>query len=173
MIPALVATLALAETPSRTTPDTATQVTPHQATVEDASLAAAVPTATLASVKRLSFSAPKVVKVAERYKGSRYRFGGTTPAGFDCSGFTKYVYSKFGISLPHSAAAQGRIGHRVSRAKAKPGDLVITSGGAHVGIYVSRGKFIDAPMPGRVVKVRKIYTNHYFIVRVHRDTLNA
>lgn len=174
VVPALVATLALADT-SRPTPDSATT-----AAVEDASLPLAdntVVTATAAaSVKkssRIAFSLPKVVKVAERYKGSRYRYGGTTPAGFDCSGFTKYVYSKFGISLPHSASAQGREGKRVSRASAKPGDLVITSGGAHVGIYVGKGKFIDAPMPGEVVHIRKIYTSNYFVVRVHHDTVKV
>jgi cell wall-associated NlpC family hydrolase len=174
VVPALVATLALADT-SRPTPDVAAT----QATVEDASLTAAdnpVVTATAASAKKstkISFSLPKVVKVAERYKGSRYRFGGVSPAGFDCSGFTKYVYAKFGISLPHSASAQGRIGKRVSRASAKPGDLVITSGGAHVGIYVGKGKFIDAPMPGQVVHIRKIYTSNYFVVRVHHDTVKV
>ena len=172
VIPALVATLALADT-GRPTPDSAS------ATVEDATLTAAdsLPTTAVAAVKkkstRISFSLPKVVKVAERYKGIRYRYGGTSPAGFDCSGFTKYVYAKFGISLPHSASAQGRLGKRVSRASAKPGDLVITSGGAHVGIYVSKGKFIDSPMPGQVIHVRKIYTSNYFIVRVHHDTVNV
>jgi len=126
----------------------------------------------LASAKStLSFAAKKVVKVAERYKGSTYRYGGMSPnSGFDCSGFTKYVYSKFGISLPHSAAAQGKVGHRVSKAKAKAGDLVITSGGSHVGIYVGNGKFIDAPKPGSTVKVRKIYTSNYYVVRVKNDT---
>jgi cell wall-associated NlpC family hydrolase len=126
----------------------------------------------LASAKTtLSFAAKKVVKVAQRYKGSAYRYGGMSPnSGFDCSGFTKYVYSKFGISLPHSAAAQGKVGHRISKAKAKAGDLIITSGGSHVGIYVGKGKFIDAPKPGSRVSVRKIYTSNYYVVRVKNDT---
>ena len=177
VIPALVATVALAET-SRPTPGFAT-TDKTVATVEDASLTAAdnAPVTAIAAVKkkstRISFSLPKVVKIAEHYKGIRYRYGGSSPAGFDCSGFTKYVYAKFGISLPHSASAQGRLGKRVSRAAAKPGDLVITSGGAHVGIYVRKNTFIDAPMPGQVVHVRKIYTSNYFIVRVHHDTVKV
>jgi cell wall-associated NlpC family hydrolase len=130
---------------------------------------ATTPTAELVSAKSpivVKFTPAKLVKVAKRYAGTRYAFGGSSPAGFDCSGFTKFIYAKFGVDLPHSAAAQGQEGHRVSRAKAKPGDLVITSGGAHVGIWVSKGKFIDAPRPGQVVHVRKIYTNNYYIVRV-------
>jgi cell wall-associated NlpC family hydrolase len=124
-------------------------------------------TASAASARTsYTFTSEKVVKVAKRYAGSRYRFGGASPRGFDCSGFTKYVYSKFGISLPHSALAQGRVGKRVSKKNAKPGDLVITSGGSHVGIYVGKSRFIDAPMPGRTVHVRKIYTSNYYIVRV-------
>lgn len=115
-----------------------------------------------------TFTSAKVVKVAKRYTGARYVYGGSSPRGFDCSGFTKYVYSKFGISLPHSAAAQGDLGKRVSKKNAEPGDLVITSGGAHVGIYVGKSKFIDAPMPGERVHVRHIYTSNYYIVRVKK-----
>ncbi|MDM4763727.1 C40 family peptidase [Galbitalea sp. SE-J8] len=106
----------------------------------------------------------KVIKVAKRYTGTRYRYGGSSPAGFDCSGFTRYVFAQFGIALPHSAAAQGRLGKHVSRKHADVGDLVITSGGAHVGIYVGGNRFIDAPKPGERVHVRTIYTrNHYFV----------
>lgn len=139
------------------------------ATATVAATTAAAPSVELVSAKNpivVKFTPAKLVKVAKRYAGARYAFGGDSPSGFDCSGFTKFIYSKFGVDLPHSAWAQGQEGHRVSRAKAKPGDLVITSGGAHVGIWVSKGKFIDAPRPGQVVHVRKIYTNNYYIVRV-------
>ena len=147
--------------------DSAASVTPVTATVATATVT--TPTVELVSVKKsavVKFTPAKLVKVAKRYAGTRYVFGGSSPSGFDCSGFTKYIYAKFGVDLPHSAWAQGKKGHRVSRANAKPGDLVITANGAHVGIWVSKGKFIDAPKPGERVHVRKIYTNNYYIVRV-------
>ena len=112
-----------------------------------------------------NFSLSKVVAVAEKYVGVPYVYGGESPAGFDCSGFTAYVYSQFGVALPHSAAAQGRLGKAISRAAAKPGDVVVMDGGAHVGIYLGGGRMIDAPEPGRSVSERPIYDNDYYIVR--------
>ena len=141
--------------------------------------AAATPTVELASAKKkkksstIAFTPEKVLKVAKRYAGTRYSYGGDSPSGFDCSGFTKFIYAKFGVDLPHSAWKQAREGHRVSRAKAKPGDLVITAGGAHVGIWVSKDRFIDAGFPGQGVHVREIYTDNYYIVRVESDTQEA
>ncbi|MFC0680919.1 C40 family peptidase [Lysobacter korlensis] len=103
-----------------------------------------------------------IVSVARQYLGVPYVFGGASPSGFDCSGLTMYVYAQFGISLPHSSAAQGSGGTRVSNPQ--PGDLVIIDGGSHVGIYTGGGNMIDAPMPGRVVNERPIYSaNHYFV----------
>jgi cell wall-associated NlpC family hydrolase len=128
------------------------------------------PPASAASNKDLDFSASKVVKVAKKYTGTAYRYGGTGPGGFDCSGFTKYVYGKFGIDLPHSARRQSRLGDRISKAKKKPGDIIVTAGGSHVGIYVGKGKFIDAPRPGQRVHIRKIYTSSYSVIRVDDDT---
>jgi len=142
--------------------------------------AAATPTVELVSTKKkkkkssaITFTPEKVLKVAKRYAGTRYSYGGDSPSGFDCSGFTKFIYAKFGVDLPHSAWKQAREGHRVSRAKAKPGDLVITAGGAHVGIWVSKDRFIDAGFPGQGVHVREIYTDNYYIVRVESDTQEA
>jgi cell wall-associated NlpC family hydrolase len=106
-----------------------------------------------------------IASIAARYLGVPYRYGGATPAGFDCSGFTQYVYAQVGISLPHSAAAQGRMGTRIPVSAAVPGDVVVLDGGAHVGIYVGGGRMIDAPEPGRVVSVDAIYDGNYYIVR--------
>lgn len=89
----------------------------------------------------------KIVAKAEMYLGAPYVWGGNSPSGFDCSGFTQYVFAQFGISLPHSAAAQAQMGTPVSKADLQPGDLVFfnTSGGiSHVGIYIGGDKFIDA-----------------------------
>ena len=106
-----------------------------------------------------------IAGIAARYLGVPYRFGGATPAGFDCSGFTQFVYAQVGISLPHSASAQGREGTRIPLSAAVPGDVVVLDGGQHVGIYVGGGRMIDAPEPGRVVSVNAIYDANYYIVR--------
>ncbi|HEY1529839.1 MAG TPA: C40 family peptidase [Galbitalea sp.] len=106
-----------------------------------------------------------IAGIAARYLGVPYVYGGSSPAGFDCSGFVEYVYAQVGISLPHSAAAQGRLGTRIPVASAVPGDVVVLDGGSHVGIYVGGGRMIDAPVPGRVVSVDAIYDSNYYIVR--------
>jgi cell wall-associated NlpC family hydrolase len=105
-----------------------------------------------------------IAGIAARYLGVPYKFGGESPAGFDCSGLVEFVYAQVGIHLPHSAAEQGRIGHRVARSAAVSGDVVVMNGGSHVGIYIGGGKMIDAPEPGRRVSVDKIYDNDYYFV---------
>lgn len=111
-----------------------------------------------------NFSLDQVAQVALQYQGVPYRFGGSTPAGFDCSGFVQYVYAQFGISLPRTVSQQDRAGTRISRADARPGDIVIMNG--HNGIYMGNGTFIDSPRPGAVVSVRPIWSNNYWIVRI-------
>jgi cell wall-associated NlpC family hydrolase len=111
-----------------------------------------------------SFSLDQVVQVALQYQGVPYRFGGSTPAGFDCSGFVQYVYAQFGVSLPHSVSGQSAAGVRISREDARPGDIVIMAG--HNGIYLGNGTFIDSPRSGGFVSVRPIWTDNYYIVRV-------
>ena len=111
------------------------------------------------------FSLDKVVDVALKYQGVPYRYGGSNPSGFDCSGFTQFVYAQFGVSLPHSASRQGAGGAKISPADARPGDLVVMDGGGHVGIYVGNGKMIDAGTPGTVISVRKIYNPAHWFVR--------
>jgi cell wall-associated NlpC family hydrolase len=106
-----------------------------------------------------------IAGIAARYLGVPYVYGGSSPAGFDCSGFVKFVYAQVGVSLPHSAAEQGRLGTRIPVAAAVPGDVVVLDGGSHVGIYVGGGRMIDAPVPGRVVSVDAIYDSNYYIVR--------
>lgn len=101
-----------------------------------------------------SYSADAVISYASNFLGVPYVWGGTTPAGFDCSGFVKYVYAHFGVTLPRVAAAQQMVGTYVSRSDLQPGDLVFFGEPAHhVGIYVGNGYMIHAPHTGDVVKI--------------------
>jgi len=99
---------------------------------------------------------PEAAAIAARYLGVPYRWGGATPAGFDCSGLVAYVYAQLGISLPHYSGAQFHIGQPVSRDALQPGDLVFFNGASHVGIYIGGGQFIHAPHTGDVVKVSSL-----------------
>ena len=88
-----------------------------------------------------------IIKTAKKYIGTRYIFGGTTPKGFDCSGFVQYVFKQNGFSLPRTADEQYTLGKRVKkRAELEPGDLVFFStyekGASHCGIYLGKNQFI-------------------------------
>jgi peptidoglycan DL-endopeptidase CwlO len=97
-----------------------------------------------------------VVGIAMRYLGIPYVYGGSTPAGFDCSGFVMYVYAQVGVSLPHNAAAQYGYGTPVDRSQLQPGDLVFFNGLGHNGIYIGGGNFIHSPHTGDVVKISSL-----------------
>jgi peptidoglycan DL-endopeptidase CwlO len=97
-----------------------------------------------------------VVGIAMQYLGTPYVYGGSSPSGFDCSGFIMYVYAKIGVSLPHNAAAQYGYGTPVSRDQLQAGDLVFFNGLGHAGIYVGGGSFIHSPHTGDVVKISSL-----------------
>jgi cell wall-associated NlpC family hydrolase len=97
-----------------------------------------------------------VVGIAMRYLGVPYRWGGASPAGFDCSGFVMYVFAQIGVSLPHSSYAMMGMGTPVSMSQLQPGDLVFFSGGSHMGIYIGGGQFIHSPHTGDVVKISSL-----------------
>lgn len=105
-----------------------------------------------------------VVAFAYAQIGKPYVWGAAGPNSFDCSGLVMYVYSKFGISLPHSSQSQFGMGQAVSKDNLKAGDLVFfntyTSIG-HVGIYVGNGNFIHAPNSGSTVTVSNLNEGYY------------
>jgi len=97
----------------------------------------------------------RMVSFAKHLVGVRYSWGGSSPrSGFDCSGFVRYVYGHFGISLSHSSFADYWRGRHVGRWAMRPGDLVFFDGAGHVGIYVGHGRFIHAPHTGTVVRIQ-------------------
>jgi len=98
----------------------------------------------------------RVVMRAWRAVGVRYRWGGASLGGFDCSGLTQWVYRSVGVSLPHFSAAQWHYGRRVSRRALEPGDLLFFSGLGHVGIYLGHGALIHAPHPGAAVRYARL-----------------
>jgi cell wall-associated NlpC family hydrolase len=91
----------------------------------------------------------EVADLAEQFVGSPYRWGGASPSGFDCTGFVMYVYSQFGVAMPHNEAGQLASGENVSAEELKPGDVLVFAntyrrGLSHAGIYVGNGQFVHA-----------------------------
>ncbi|MCL3861542.1 C40 family peptidase [Actinotalea sp. K2] len=126
--------------------------------------AAPVAEAPAAAPAPQSVAGNSVLEIAARYVGVPYVYGGTTPDGFDCSGFTSYVFAQLGISLPRSSGDQRYAGTVVSRADALPGDLIWSPG--HVAIYAGGDQQIDSPRPGKSVQFRTIWQSNPTFIRV-------
>jgi peptidoglycan DL-endopeptidase CwlO len=113
-----------------------------------------------ASRGTLAVSSNYVIAYASNFLGTKYVWGGESPnPGFDCSGFTQYVFGHFGVSLDRTTYGQINDGASVSKDQLQPGDLVFfgtASNPHHVGIYVGNGMYIHAPQTGDVVKVSSI-----------------
>lgn len=98
-----------------------------------------------------------IVDYAYQFLGIPYVWGGTSPSGFDCSGFTQYVFrNAAGVNLPRTTYEQINVGTPVAYSDLQPGDLVFPHTG-HVGIYVGNGQMIHAPSTGDVIKVSSVY----------------
>jgi uncharacterized protein YycO len=102
----------------------------------------------------------RAVRIALREVGTPYRWGGSSPGGFDCSGLVMWAYGRLGVTLPHHAATLARLGRRVSRRELRPGDLVFFSGYGHVGLYIGRGRMVHAPETGTRVRIERLVGNY-------------
>ena len=114
-------------------------------------------------------SGSEAVRIAKNYIGVPYVYGGTTPNGFDCSGFVQYVYRQMGISINRVAADQARNGTYVSKENLQPGDLVFFAKPGrtihHVGMYVGNGQYIHAPYTGRTITIENMTRKDYYTAR--------
>lgn len=110
-----------------------------------------------------SKNAAKLIARAKEFVGTPYKWGGTSPLGFDCSGFTQFLYRELGINLPRVSYQQGNSGTRVAIKDLKPGDMVFwdtssrNNGADHVAIYIGNGQVIHAPKPGDRVKISNLW----------------
>lgn len=111
-----------------------------------------------------SASGSAIVDIAMQYLGVPYVWAGSTPAGFDCSGFTSYVYAQVGIELPRTSSEQRYAGTVVSADQAQPGDLIWTPG--HIAIYAGDGMQVEAPVPGETVRYTSIWQSSPTFIRV-------
>ena len=125
--------------------------------LEAAAAAAAAASKPSRGDSTVSATGNAIVDYAYKFLGTPYVWGGTTPSGFDCSGFTQYVFrNAAGVSLPRTTYDQINVGVPVAYEDLQPGDLVFPHTG-HVGIYVGGGQMIHAPSTGDVVKVSSVY----------------
>ncbi len=109
----------------------------------------------------VSAGAASAASIAQNYIGCSYVYGGSSPSGFDCSGFTSYVYAQAGISLSRTSYSQASQGTAVSKSELQAGDLIVFKGSGHVGIYVGNGQFVHAANPKEGVRYDSITSGYW------------
>ncbi|GAA2279798.1 hypothetical protein GCM10010149_24710 [Nonomuraea roseoviolacea subsp. roseoviolacea] len=139
-----------------------TSTTAGFSSVAAGTAAASVKQATRKSAKaskavRQQARAHTAVAVAKAQIGDPYRYGGTGPGAFDCSGLVQYAWKKAGVRIPRVTNSQyARIKKKVSWKHLKPGDLMFFRGLGHVGMYVGHGKMVHSPRTGLTVRIEKL-----------------
>jgi cell wall-associated NlpC family hydrolase len=120
---------------------------------------------TSGSSGRASLDGYALVGTALALRGAPYRNGGSDPDGFDCSGFTQYVFGQYGVSLPRGVRDQFRSGKSVKPDELAPGDLVFFAttepGASHVAIAIGGDEFIHAPSSSGVVRVEHLSASYW------------
>lgn len=112
----------------------------------------------------ISSTADRAVAVALQQVGVPYRYGGTTPSGFDCSGLVHYSYNRAGKSLPRTTSTLWNGMRPVASDQIRKGDILffrISGKMSHVGMYVGGGRFVHAPSSGKVVSVASLHSDFY------------
>jgi cell wall-associated NlpC family hydrolase len=112
-----------------------------------------------AAAEAARLSGQHILNAAAAASGGWYRWGGTSPRGFDCSGYTQYVYRQVGLSLPRTSAAQRAVTEKISHGEARPGDLVFQARGRrvhHVSIYAGDGMVYEALQSGTRVGLKPL-----------------
>ncbi len=122
-----------------------------------------------ASLSSMGASGSQIADLALQYTGVPYIFGGATPGGWDCSGFTKWVVQQVtGVTLPHGTNSQADLMTWIPASEAQPGDFWFRSnydgspGYGHVGIYLGNGMIVHSPQEGEYTRVQSIYASGDF-----------
>ncbi len=160
----------------RTNDGTTGYISPDFVAITDNTVVTYSTTSAKATVKAAAKAVPSdvsgtrkdILEFAATLLGIKYKYGSASPSkGFDCSGFTQYVFAQFDISLSRSSSGQySNSVTKISKSELQPGDLVFFSNGkkgvvGHVGIYVGNDEFIHAPSPGGVVEYESMSTGYY------------
>ena len=108
---------------------------------------------------------PAVISLALSLQGTPYRYGGSDPSGFDCSGFVQWVFAQQGLALPREVKDQYRAGDEIDSGDILPGDLVffetVSNGASHVGIALGGGEFVHAPSSRGVVRIERLTSSYW------------
>ena len=105
--------------------------------------------------------AARAATLAVRMVGTPYRWGGESPAGFDCSGLIRWAYLQLGVDLPHSSYALYATGEAVPRSEMRTGDVLVFTGLGHVGLYLGGRKMVHAPYSGKHVELVDLAETSY------------
>ena len=157
--PPVVRTVTASRTRTAIPATTTRTTTANEATAEAEAPAEAAPAPAIDGD-----AAAAVISIARKYIGVPYVSGGASPSGFDCSGFTQYVFAQIGVSLPRTSSAQRNAGYVVSASEARAGDLIWAPG--HVGIYLGNGQHIAARNYSTPLSEGPVYMSNPTYIRV-------